>query len=123
MRVDDDGPDIDEPARHRRRRNRDEINGSLGIAGALQGAARYSLLNLPEPVAAADTDFNRSITPVEFRQAAIARFQLLDNQHQGRLTLAQLEAMPHAPSADQRHRKRNMKALDERIGNPLPQVP
>lgn len=121
--ADDDGPDVDQPVRHRGRRNTDEINASLGIAGALQGAARYSLLNLPEPVAAADTDFNRSITLGEFRQAAIARFQLLDPQHQARLTLAQLESMPHAPSADQHHRKRNGNAPDERIGNPLPQVP
>ena len=38
------------------------------------------LLNIPEPVAAADTDFNRAITLEEFRQAAIERFQLLDRR-------------------------------------------
>lgn len=120
---DDDGPDIDEPVRHRDQRRTDEINVSLGIAGALQGAARYSLLNMPEPVAAADVDFNRSITLEEFRKAAIARFQILDSAHQNRLTLAQLEAMPHAPVADQHHGKRKLDAPDARIGNPLPQSP
>jgi len=127
----DDLPDGDEPddsiARGRpRERQRDragEVDASLGIGGALQGAARYSLLNIPEPVAAADTDFNRSVTLEEFRQAAIARFQLLDSTHQGRLTLAQLEGMPHAPKLDGKRPKYNDKAADERIGNPLPSGP
>jgi Ca2+-binding EF-hand superfamily protein len=115
----DDNPD------HRRGRWKEggEVDASLGIGGTLQGAARYSLLNIPEPVAAADTDFNRSITLEEFKAAAVARFQLLDTAHTGRITLAQLEALPHAPSADNRRRKRNDKADDARIGNPLPTGP
>jgi EF hand len=111
---------------HSRERQRDragEVAASLGIGGALQGAARYSLLNIPEPVAAADTDFNRSITLEEFKQAAIARFQLLDGTHVGKLTLAQLEAMPHAPKLDGKRSKRKDDAADERIGNPLPTGP
>jgi EF hand domain-containing protein len=100
-----------------------EVDASLGIGGALQGAARYSLLNIPEPVAAADTDFNRSITLEEFRQAAVARFELLDSTHQGRLTLAQLEAVPHAPKLDGKRPKHKDDAADERIGNPLPTGP
>ena len=84
--------DADSDEDHSRDRRRDrsyEAVASLGIGGALQGAARYSLLNMPEPVAAADADFNRSITLDEFRQAAVARFQLLDSAHQGRISLAQ----------------------------------
>src|SRR3954447_229534 len=50
---------------NRRKRARDFMD-----AGP-QGAARYALLNLPEPVAAADTDFNRAISLAEFRQAAL----------------------------------------------------
>ena len=127
----DDSVDADEPddpigRGHSRQRQRDrmgEVDASLGIGGALQGAARYSLLNIPEPVAAADTDFNRSITLEEFRQAAIARFQLLDSAHQGKLTLAQLEAMPHAPKVDGKRPKHNDNAADERVGNPLPTGP
>jgi Ca2+-binding EF-hand superfamily protein len=108
-------------ARERSKRRRDEGFASLGLGGALQGAARYSLLNIPEPVAAADTDFNRSITLDEFRQAAFARFQLLDNAHQGRLSLAQLAAL--VPSGDRKRRKIDADARDSRIGNPLPTGP
>jgi Ca2+-binding EF-hand superfamily protein len=118
--ANDDGDDA--PFRRHRHGHGEDVDATLGIAGALQGAARYSLLNMPEPVAAADADFNRSITLAEFRQAAIDRFQLLDSTHQGRLTLAQLEAMPHAPSAD-KHPRRDTDAVDSRIGNPLPPGP
>lgn len=114
-------PDSDRP-RDRKRRREDDY-ASLGLGGALQGAARYSLLNLPEPVAAADTDFNRAISLDEFRQAAIARFQLLDSAHQGRLTLSQLEAMPHAPVADAHHRKVDADVPDTRLGAPVPTGP
>ena len=119
VRADEDDPLQPQP--HRRERDgSSEIDASLGIGGALQGAARYSLLNLPEPVAAADADFNRLISLEEFRVAALARFQLLDTSHQGRLTLAQLELMPHAPSTDKHRPNRKDDAPDARIGNPLP---
>ncbi len=58
-----------------------------------QGAGVFGLLDIPEPVAGADYDLSRSITPDEFRRAASDRFQLLDTTHSGRLTLAQLQAM------------------------------
>jgi hypothetical protein len=90
------------------------------MGGALQGAARYSLLNIPEPVAAADTDFNRGVSREEFRQAALARFQLLDGGHQGRLTLAQLEALLPSVRTAGAHSKRRDDQPDARIGNPLP---
>ena len=87
--------------------------------GGLQGAARYGLLNLPEPVAAADADFNRSITLGEFRQAAIARFALLDGARAGGLRLAQLQALRPAITTD-RHRRPDKDVPDARLGNPLP---
>ena len=88
-------------------------------SGGLQGAARYGLLNMPEPVAAADTDFNRSITLAEFRQAAIARFQLLDSGKSGQLSLVQLQALRPAIATD-RHRRSDHDVPDARIGSPLP---
>jgi len=102
----------------RRQRGRD-YDAQLAIGGGLQGGARYSLLNIPEPVAAADTDFNRGISLSEFRQAAEARFDLLDSTHQGRLTLEALELRRTAISAS-RGSKPDIKALDARVGNPLP---
>ena len=124
--ADSDALDADsgDDRRRDRRRERGEENYSiLGMGGALQGAARYSLLNLPEPVAAADADFDGAISLEEFRQAALARFALLDPAHHGRVGLAQLEAMPHAPDPHARHRKLDDNTPDERIGDPLPSGP
>jgi hypothetical protein len=89
-----------------------------GIDGRLQGAARYALLNIPEPVAAADLNLDRSITLAEFRQAGIERFQLLDASHQGRLSLEALKAL--LPPEKGRRVKRPKDAPDERYGVPLP---
>ena len=97
-----------------------EANSSLGLGGALQGAARYALLDIPEPVAAADTNFDRAITQEEFTSAAAARFQLLDRSHQGKISLAQLEMLRPIAPADGPRPKRNLDAPDTRVGNPLP---
>ena len=94
----------------------------LGLGGKLQGAARYGLLDMPEPVAAADTDFNRGISREEFRQAAVRRFGLLDSGRNGRLTLAQLEAVRSVALADDHRTKRDLDAPDLRVGNGVPQT-
>lgn len=64
-----------------------------------QGAARFGLLDLPEPVTAADFNFNRGISRPEFKQAAGQRFLALDLDHHGYLTLAGLRAIRPAPPA------------------------
>jgi hypothetical protein len=85
----------------------------------LQGAARYGLLNIPQPVAGADADFNRLITLAEFRQAAAYRFKLLDDRRQGRVSLSELEArLPTRPKGKQPKPSKN--AVDTRVGLPLP---
>ena len=109
-----------EHGHERERQRRHEEDASLGIGGALQGAARYSLLNIPEPVAAADTAFDRGVSLEEFKAAAVARFQLLDRAHQGKLTLSQLEALlPAVRTAGSQHKHRDNQP-DARVGNPLP---
>src|SRR5206468_9299097 len=60
-------PSDDELTPKQKREHAREAEAALGIGGALQGGARYALLNIPEPVAAADTDFNRAVTLDEFR--------------------------------------------------------
>jgi hypothetical protein len=86
----------------------------------LQGAARYGLLNIPQPVASADADFNRAITLTEFRQAAAYRFKLLDSQGRGSLALPELEAqLPVRPEGRRSKPKKN--APDTRVGLPLPE--
>lgn len=77
-------------------------NGS-GI-GAEASAGRYGLLQIPEPVMAADMNFNRGVSAEEFRQAATTRFQLLDHSHSGRLTLGQLQGVRQAAIGASRRR-------------------
>jgi hypothetical protein len=57
----------------------------------LKGAGRLGLLNIPEPVMAADADLNRGITAAEFQKAATARFVLLDTNGDGKLSLDELQ--------------------------------
>ena len=102
MGVDGGGGPIGGPHRkgggHRRGEWR---GGGLGDDGA-QGRARFGLLDLPEPVVAADTDFNRGVSRDEFRRAAMLRFQALDVTHQGRLALAVLESLRPPPRPHQK---------------------
>jgi hypothetical protein len=50
------------------------------------GAARYSLLNIPSPVAQADEDWNGRISLIEWGHAATRRFAMLDKDNAGKLT-------------------------------------
>ena len=84
----------------------------------LQGAARYTLLNIPQPVAAADADFDRAITIGEFRSAAEHRFRLLDRAGDRQLVLAELQAMVPSPSDKRRRPQKGER--DARIGVPVP---
>lgn len=59
-----------------------------------QGAGRFSWLDLPEPVASADADFNRGVSRAEFADAAARRFLLLDTAHTGALTFDTLPPLP-----------------------------
>jgi hypothetical protein len=63
-------------------------------ANVLQGAAIYGLIAEPEPVMAADADFNRRITKDEAQKAASIRFALLDKDKDGLLKLAELPKTP-----------------------------
>ncbi len=62
-----------------------------------QGAGRYGLLDLPEPVVSADSNFNRGVSLNEFRAATQQRFLALDLDHHGYLTLPMLESIRPAP--------------------------
>jgi len=86
----------------------------------LQGAARYGILNLPQPVASADADFNRAVSLDEFRQAAAYRFKLLDGNNHGRLMLPELtERLPIRPKGKRAKPRKN--ETDTRVGAPLPE--
>jgi hypothetical protein len=105
----------------RRNDRAEHVPSTDGLAYGLQGAARYALLNIPQPVAAADADFDRAITLGEFRYAARYRFQLLDSKRQGRLSLQGLAELLPSPSRAGRLAKPRKNEPDSRIGVPLPQ--
>jgi len=109
--------------RSARRRGGEIDDGSYdGFNDRPQGAARYALLNIPQPVAAADTDLNRAITLAEFQRAAAYRFQLLDSKREGKLTLPELQALVPPPPKLGKRAKRDKNAVDARIGVPLPEA-
>ena len=64
--------------------------GHRGGMAATSILAMAGLLNVPEPVKAADVDVNQRITPEEWSRAGDRWFQLLDTDKDGVLTLAEL---------------------------------
>ena len=55
------------------------------------GAGRFSLLNEPQPLRAADADMDFKVTREEWARAALDRFTRLDANKDGSLTLAEME--------------------------------
>ena len=88
--------------------------------GGLEGAARYALLNIPQPVASADADLDRAVTLDEFRRAAAYRFLLLDSKRLGKLSLQELEALLPKRPENGRRPKRAKNAPDPRVASPIP---
>ncbi|RSV41338.1 hypothetical protein CA233_18690 [Sphingomonas sp. ABOLD] len=62
----------------------------IGSTRVLSGLARFNYLGSPEPVTAADTSLNGGVSPIEFMSAAKRRFDLLDTNHDGKITKAEL---------------------------------
>lgn len=67
----------------------DQANQPIKGAGR-EGAARFSLLNEPEPILAADTDLDGKVTLAEWMARTDRRFAKLDHLKNGRLTLQSL---------------------------------
>lgn len=59
-----------------------------------RGAGVYGLLATPNPVASADTNFNRGISPEEFARAARDRFTMLDANRDGQIRFDELPGLP-----------------------------
>ncbi|MFV4201433.1 hypothetical protein ACNJPY_21055, partial [Mycobacterium tuberculosis] len=66
----------------------------------------FGLLNEPEPVAAADADFDGRVSLSEFLAAADRRFAALDAKHLGYLTLADLPKTPAQEAAERMAQRR-----------------
>jgi hypothetical protein len=79
------------------RSRRDQDHGAMADSrdyGGPMGAGRYSWLNVPEPVAAADQDVDRVVTRDEFASAAASSFGRLDVLNRGGLRLSDLPRTP-----------------------------
>jgi len=77
----------------------------------VQGAAQFSLINEPQPIRAADRNFDFRITEDEWIRTTTSRFALLDRDKDGKLTLEELPKTPlqiglEARAADRARQKR-----------------
>lgn len=68
-----------------------------------QGAARYGYFSFPEPIMAADSNYNRGVDLREFAHAADARFDVLDKNGDGRIDRDELPRIT-PPRADSSRR-------------------
>jgi hypothetical protein len=69
------------------------------------GAPAYSLLNVSEPVASADADFDGRITLDEFQRTADRRFDALDKDRKGYLTLDTLPQTPEQVAVEGKRKR------------------
>ena len=80
----------------------DQSNAVPKAAGR-DGAARFSLLNEPEPIAAADADLDGKVTLAEWMARTDRRFAKLDWQKTGKLTM---DSLLHLQPKDQKEERR-----------------
>lgn len=92
------------------------------LANMPQGAGRFAILGMPQPIMAADGNMNGSVTLEEMRSAAVQRFGWLDDIGNGdgrivwdELPEAPIEKMVKFPKADKK--KKDKEKDDEK---PLP---
>jgi hypothetical protein len=61
-----------------------------------QGAARYGLINEPEPIRAADTNFDYLVTRAEWAADSARHFAMLDKAHSGKIAFTDLHLLQGA---------------------------
>lgn len=85
------------------------------IAPEIGAGSFDSVIVARQPITSADYDFNRGTSLAEFTKAALDRFRALDGDHNGRLTLPELQMLQDATWAERRRSKRrsNNSSTDE----------
>ncbi|WCT74319.1 hypothetical protein PQ455_03560 [Sphingomonas naphthae] len=83
-----------------------------GEKGAdMSPGGRYGYFDIRQPVSLADTNLNRGVSAKEFDTAAVQRFRLLDEKHEGYIALLTLPE-PVRMGQAQRKRARYARQLD-----------
>jgi hypothetical protein len=90
---------------HDPKHHRGRPGGRSGFASTMQGAARYGILDIPEPVTSADSDFNGRVSWQEYEAAATLRFGLLDTNKDSALEFNELPKLgvPQPGGRDRHH--------------------
>ena len=73
--------------------------------GFYDGAPEFSLLNVSEPVSSADLNFDGKVSLQEYMTAADRRFDQLDKEHNGYLTLDTLPQTPEQIGVEGKRRR------------------
>lgn len=89
-----DGPARPQPAAKRPDK---KTRKAMAARASLQGASRYGILDIPEPVTSPDADMNGRVTSGEYLAAINQRFALLDTDKDGMLTFAELPKLDGLP--------------------------
>lgn len=76
------------------------------IAPEIGAGSFDSVIVARQPITSADYDFNRGTSLAEFNKAALDRFRALDSDHNGRLTLPELQVLQDATLTERRRSKR-----------------
>lgn len=77
-------------------------SGANAYLPPLTGAGRYGYIATPEPVTAADVNFDGMVTKAEFMAAATRRFEMLDGNQDGALTQRELPKLKANPDHERR---------------------
>jgi Ca2+-binding EF-hand superfamily protein len=92
LRID---PRIDQPPRYHVEGNETDNDPRLrNYVKTIQGAAQYALIDEPQPVRAADKNFDFRISAEEWSNATNARFKTLDRNDDGFITADELPWTP-----------------------------
>lgn len=87
-------PLVKQPTYRKRENDKATEPWTQAYQARIQGAAQFSLINEPQPIRAADRNFDFRVTEDEWIKATTARFNLLDRNKDGKLTLDELPKTP-----------------------------
>lgn len=98
LRPEDARPDGPPQGQQPGKRPNKKTRKAMAARASLQGASRYGILDIPEPVTSPDADMNGRVTSDEYLAAINQRFALLDTDKNGNLTFEELPKLDEPPA-------------------------